>query len=110
MSTNGESVGLFVLPQEFPCGKESTCCGPVGQTAEEIAALQAALEGLGVEVVVHNVKDPVIIQEHPNVSTLLRSAGMSTAPICTVGGQVVCMGSPAVEEVVSAVREKLVSP
>ena len=109
MSTNGASVGLFVLPQEFPCGEGSTCCGPVGQTPEVIAALQSALEGLGVRVELHNAKDNDVVREHPAVARILGSVGPSATPICSVGEEVVSASSTCVEDVVSAVREKLVS-
>ena len=32
MSENEQKVHIFTAPQEFPCGKDSTCCGPVGQS------------------------------------------------------------------------------
>ena len=104
MSTNEVHVGLFVLPQEFPCGERSTCCGPVGQTPEEIAALQDALEALGMRVELHNAKDT----QHSAVTRLLRSIGLQATPICTVGEEVVSASSICVEDVVNAVREKLV--
>ena len=108
MSTNGESVGLFVLLQEFPCGEESTCCGPVGQTAEEIAALQGALESLDLRVEVYNAKDNEVVRQHPAVSRILHSVGPQATPICTVGEEVVSAGSKCIESVVHAVKEKLV--
>ena len=109
MSTNGANVGLFVLPQEFPCGEGSACCGPVGQTPQAIAALQGALEALDVCVEVHNAKDNDVVRKHPAVSRILGSVGPSATPICTVGEEVVSASSACVEDVVSAVREKLVS-
>jgi len=104
-STNGVNVGLFVLPQEFPCGEGSTCCSPVGQTPMEIAALQDALEALGMSIELHNAKDA----QHSDVTRLLHSVGPQATPICTVGEEFVSVSSICVEDVVSAVREKLVS-
>ena len=109
MSQNRRAVGIFTMPQEFPCGNDSTCCGPVGQTEEEIAALEAAIERLGVEVEVHDVNSPEVAQKHPNVLQLLRSFGRDIVPILTVGGEVVCVGRPSIEEAVRAVEEKLLS-
>jgi hypothetical protein len=109
MSSSGANVGLFVLPQEFPCGEGSTCCGPVGQTPEEIAALQAALEAAGVQVELHNATDGDVVRKHPAVARILGGVGPSATPICTVGEEVVSASSICVEDVVTAVREKLVS-
>ena len=30
MTGEKRTVGIFTIPQEFPCGEESSCCGPVG--------------------------------------------------------------------------------
>ena len=109
MLNSGSNVGLFVLPQEFPCGEGSACCGPVGQTPEEITALRAALEAAGVQVELHNTKDNDVVRKHPAVSRILHSVGPQATPICTVGEEVVSASSTCVEDVVSAVREKLVS-
>ena len=35
---NQSAVHLFMPPRRNPCGEKSTRCGPVGQTAAEIAA------------------------------------------------------------------------
>ena len=109
MSEDKRIVRIFTMPQEFPCGEGSTCCGPTGQTEEEIAALKAALEGLGVEVEVHNVKNVEVLNEHPNVFKLLRTFGMGAVPILAIGDEIVGMSVVSVEEAVKAVQEKLIS-
>ena len=109
MTGEKRTVGIFTIPQEFPCEEESSCCGPVGQTEEEIAVLKAALEELGVEVEVHNVKERDLPEKHPNVSKLLRTFGMGAVPLLAIDEEVVGMGAASVEEAVRTVEEKLVS-
>ncbi len=108
MSQNGQTVGVFTMPKESPGGEGSTCCGSVGQTEEEIAELRAALEGLGFDVEVHDVKKPDVIQKHPNVLKLLRTFGMGAVPILAVEDKIVGMAFPSPEEAVKAVKENLV--
>ena len=107
MSEEKPIVGVFTMPQAFPCGKDSTCCGPIGQSDEEIAALKAAIEELGAAVEVHSVKKLEVIQRHPHVSKLLRTFGMGVVPILAVGNEVVGMAFPSAEEAVKAVQDKL---
>ena len=107
MSENRHTVGIFTMPQDFPCGVGSSCCGPVGQSEEEIAALKAAIEGLGAEVEVHDVTKTEVLQKYLNVSRLLRSFGWGIVPILTVEEEVICMGSGRVEEAVKYVAKKL---
>ena len=110
MSEEKPVVGIFTMPQEFACGKDSTCCGPIGQSEEVVAALRASIEELGVAVEVHNVKRLEVQKNHPNVAKLLRTFGMGVVPILAVGDDVVGMRFETVEQVVDAVRQKLPEP
>ena len=107
MSEEKPIVGVFTMPQEFPCGKDSTCCGPIGQSDEAIAALKASIEDLGATVEVHNVKKLEVVKNHPNVAKLLRTFGMDVVPILAVGDEVIGMAFPSAEEAVRAVQDKL---
>jgi hypothetical protein len=49
MNEKNKVIKIFTMKQEFPCGPQSTCCGPVGQTEEEISELKNAIEGLGLK-------------------------------------------------------------
>lgn len=56
MTTNDKTVRIFIMPQQFPCGPQSSCCGPIGQTEEEIQAIKTTIESeLGCRVEVLNV-------------------------------------------------------
>lgn len=101
-------VRIFTMPQEFPCGEKSTCCGPIGQSEEQIAALESSIAQLGTAVEVLNVKKMEVLQKHPNVFQLLRTFGMGVVPILAVGDQVVGMGFATFDQAVKAVQERLV--
>lgn len=107
MSGDRPIVGVFTMPQEFPCGKDSTCCGPIGQSDEEVAALKASIEELGAAVEVHNVEKLEVVRSHSSVAKLLRTFGMGVVPILAVGGEVIGMGFPSAGEAVKAVQDKL---
>lgn len=109
MSHDTRSVGIFTLAQAFPCGPGSSCCGPIGQPEEEIGAIKAAIEQLGVQVHVHDVSDQRLAQSYPTVFRLLASFGPGAVPILTVGDEVVCMGRSDVEEIVKTVEEKIIA-
>jgi len=109
MQETKRTVGIFTLPLEFPCGAGSACCGPVGQTEEEVAAMKAAVEELSVEVEVYNVKKLEVLQQHPRVFAVLRAFGLAAVPILTVGDRVVAMGAASVEDAVAAIKENLVT-
>ncbi len=101
-------VRIFSMPQEFPCGPASECCGPIGQTEEELQTLKQGLEReLGVQVQTFNVKNGADMKEHRQILALLRSFGWGVLPIIAVGDEVVSMGAPRVEDAAAAVRNKL---
>jgi len=108
MSTNNKNVKIFMIPQQFPCGPQSTCCGPIGQTEEEIQSLKNAIEReikCNVEVV--NVMNEKEMRRHLEILQLIRSLGLMALPIITIDDEVVSMGNPKPEEAISAIREKI---
>ncbi len=107
MSQDQPVIRIFTMPQEFPCGEKATCCGSIGQTEEQIAAVESSLAQLGTTVEVLNVKKMEVLQKHPNVFKLLRKFGMRVVPILAVGDQVVGMGFATFDEAVKACEERL---
>ncbi len=100
-------VRIFTMPQEFPCGPQSSCCGPIGQTEEEIRTLKDTVEEkLGLKVETLNVKNGKIMKKHRNILSMLRSFGWGVLPIFTLGGEVVCMG-PTPDQIVNTLKEKM---
>jgi hypothetical protein len=73
-------VKIFTMEQQFPCGPQSSCCGPIGQSQEEVLSLKSAIEKLGVGVEVYDVQKLKNIQEYPEVFKLLRSFGPQATP------------------------------
>jgi hypothetical protein len=101
-------IKIFTMAQEFPCGADSSCCGPIGQTDEEVKTLKQGLEkALGVPVQTFNVKNGADMKAHRKILALLRSFGWGVLPIIAVGEEVVSMGAPTVEQAVEAVQQKL---
>ncbi len=107
MDKNGEVVKIFTLEQQFPCGPKSSCCGPIGQSGEEVMALKNAIEKLGLEVEVYDVQKMENLQEYPQVFKLVRTFGPQSIPVITVSDEVACMGQSEINEIISAIKSKL---
>ena len=98
---------IFMMPQEFPCGEQSSCCGPTGQSEEEIQNLKNSIEEeLGYEVEVLNVKNEDDVKNYPRIVQLLQSLGPAALPILKLEDEVVSMGNPTPEKAIAAIREK----
>src|SRR5512143_2946882 len=55
MSENNSTIRFYDLPQSFPCGPQSSCCGPVGQSNEELGdymiQLESSLPGIKLQTI-----------------------------------------------------------
>lgn len=108
MTTNDKTVRIFMLPQEFPCGPQSSCCGPIGQTEEEVQNFKTSIEReLACRVEVLNVMRGEDMKNHLQVVRLIRSFGPTALPIIALDDEIVSMGNPTPEQAVSAIREKM---
>ena len=106
MNSN-KTVKIFTFPQQFPCGSQSSCCGPIGQSKEEIEALKTKITNdLGYDVEVIDVTNFYVVETHEQVAQLLSSTGPRALPILTLGDEIVSMGRAAPDTVVEAIREK----
>ncbi len=105
---NGKKIlKIFMMPQEFPCGEQSSCCGPTGQSEEEIQNLKNSIEEeLGYEVEVLNMKNEDDVKGYPRIVQLLQSLGPNALPILKLEDEVVSMGNPTPEKAIAAIREK----
>ncbi len=104
---NNKILKIFMYPQEFPCGEQSSCCGPIGQSEEEIQSLKSSIEkelGYGVEVL--NAKNDDDMRNYPRIVQLVRSLGPTALPILTLEDEVVSIGNTAPEEALAAILEK----
>ncbi len=108
MSTNQKNLQIFMMPQQFPCGHQSSCCGPIGQSEEEVQKLKSALEReFECQVEVIDVTKGTDMKNHLPVVRLFRSFGPAALPIIVLDGEVVSMGVPTPEQAVLAVKEKM---
>lgn len=101
-------IHIFTMPQETPCGPESSCCGPIGQTEEEVQALtQGIEEKLALPVRVFNVRDGADMKDNRKILSVLRSFGWGVLPIITVDAEVVSMGPATPDQAVEAIKTQL---
>jgi hypothetical protein len=109
VAPDAPTVRLYFVPQTFPCGPQSSCCGPVGQTQAEVEAYRRQLEeGLpGVPVQAIDASRPLQLGRDAAVIRLLNTFGHAACPIVAVGGEVVSMGPPAIGELVDLIKAKL---
>ena len=107
------TVLLYYVPQTFPCGQNSTCCGPIGQSDDELREYQSAIERNLPDVRVERVNvskeagGKLKMGRDMAVIKLLNSFGYQACPIFALDGEVVSMGPPAMDELVALLREKL---
>ena len=108
MSNNTTNVRIFIMPQQFPCGPEATCCGPIGQPEQEIQMLKSAIEKeICPRVEVLDVTNENDMERHPQIAQLFSSLGMKALPIITLNEETISMGNPSPREAVSGIREKM---
>jgi hypothetical protein len=102
-----KKVKIFTIEQQFPCGPKSSCCGPIGQSEQEVAALKNAIEKLGLEVEIYDVQKMKNLQENPQVFKLFRTFGPQAIPVITVGDEVASMGQSEISDAISTIKNKL---
>ena len=107
MSDKKKEVKIFTMEQQFPCGPKSSCCGPVGQSEQEVAALKNAIEKHGFEVEICDVQKMKNLQENPQVFKLFSAFGPKAIPVITVGGEVASMGQSEINDTISAIKSKI---
>ena len=107
MNKNNKAVKIFTLEQQFPCGPQSSCCGPIGQSEQEVISLKSAIEELGLRVEVYDVQRMKNLKDHPQVFKLFRTFGPQAIPVITVADEVACMGQSQTGEIISAIKGKL---
>ncbi len=115
MTASVPTIRVYYLPLTFPCGPNSGCCGPIGQTEEEIqsyvAALRRDLGQVEVQIIDASMVSQLDNQRDAAVLRLLRSFGANALPIFALDGEVVSMGGPpSVEGLVELFKHKLFAP
>ncbi len=103
------TIRLYYTPQVFPCGEQSTCCGPVGQSEEElqgyVSVLKEALPEVDVECVdVGTLADENAAEATAVVSRLIGSFGKQACPLFVHGNDVLSMGPADMGELIQTMR------
>jgi hypothetical protein len=98
---------LFTVEQKFPCGPKSSCCGPVGQSTEQVTSLKNAIEGLGLGVEIYDLSAISDSTDNAPALKLFKAFGPQITPIISLDGQVVAMGQSDINETVSSIKSKL---
>jgi len=102
------TVRIYWLPLQFPCGPDSDCCGPVGQSEDDVRALKETIEReLGCKVETRNILEEQDMKDSLPIGHLIGSFGPMCLPILTVDDEIVSLGSPTPELAVSALRPKI---
>ena len=109
MQNNSKVITIFTMKQEFPCGPKASCCGPVGQSEEEVLSLKNDIEKtLDVTVEMLDIKNTKIMEQYPQIFELLQSFGLGATPIIAVGDEVACVGqSNDINEILFEIKRKL---
>ncbi|MCL4416484.1 MAG: hypothetical protein M1475_00980 [Actinobacteria bacterium] len=109
MQNNSKVIKIFTMKQEFPCGPQAGCCGPIGQSEEELNSLKDDIEkDLNITVEIFDIKKAKILEQHPQIFELLQSFGLGAIPIITVGDEVACLGqSYDINEILFEIKRKL---
>lgn len=109
MENNKKLIKIFTLQQEFPCGPGAGCCGPIGQSEEEVLSLKRNIEkNLDVTVEIVDIEKTKNFGQHPQILEMLQSFGLGSIPIITVGDEIACAGqSYDINEIVFEIKRKL---
>ncbi|MEW6409997.1 MAG: hypothetical protein AB1488_07785 [Nitrospirota bacterium] len=108
MSADVKTIKIYMMPLEYPCGPQSACCGPIGQSEEEIKGLKETIEReLRVNVGLIDVKKEGIRLSDSQVLKLLNTFGAMALPVIALDDKVVSMGNLSPQQAVQALRQKL---
>ncbi len=100
---------LYYVPLSFPCGPQSSCCGPVGQSDEELRNYVTQLKTHVPDVEVQTIDVSQKLDPHRDRAALklLNSFGGMACPIFALDGEVLSMGPPTMSELIEMVKAKL---
>ena len=98
MRGTGSTLVLYYTPQMFPCGSGSSCCGPVGQSEEEVQGYMTLLAGAfpGLDIRVQNIRNrkELLPERDGAVMSLFGTYGWGVSPVISINGDIVSMGPP----------------
>jgi hypothetical protein len=107
MASNHHAVRIFIMPRQS-CGPQACSCGSIGQSEEQIRILKSTIEqAIDCQVEVYDATSRDVMKNHPTIIDLLRSFGLTDLPVITLNDEVVSVGTPSPNQIVSAVWEKM---
>ncbi len=96
---NNPVVKIFMIPQQFPCGPQSSCCGPIGLSDDEVNWLTNTIKKrYNVDIEVLNLLDKEVQKNNREVVSLVRALGWGCLPIISVDEKIVAVGMPTSED------------
>lgn len=99
MDKNNRVLKIFTLPQQFPCGPSSSCCGPIGLTEEEVDSLVSTVRKVFAgEIIVLNLIEKNVRENNKQVISLVASLGWGCLPIISLDSKIVSVGKPSSEQ------------
>lgn len=103
-----KTIKIFTVPQQFPCGPKSSCCGPVGLSEEEVNSLVNTIKRIfDGEIKVFNLMEKDIQKNNRQVVSIIASFGWGCLPIISLNGEIVSVGKPSSEEeLLQAIKPK----
>ena len=109
MTKQQASVRLYFAPLSYPCGPKSSCCGPDGQSEEDVASWKTAIETEipDVEVETIDVTQPPRPDRDEPVTKLLKSYGQQACPIIAIQDKVLSLGPPEFRELLAKIRAEI---
>ncbi|MCM8766781.1 MAG: arsenic metallochaperone ArsD family protein [Candidatus Omnitrophica bacterium] len=99
MEKNGKVLKIFTIPQTFPCGPRSSCCGPIGLSDEEVNFLvNTAKKVFTGEIKVFNLMEEEVQINNKQVVSLVSSLGWGCLPIISLDDKIISLGMPSSEQ------------
>lgn len=109
MNIDKHIIRVYFMPQSFPCGPQSSCCGPVGQSEKDLQncvnRLQEALPEAPVECI--DISQPLNMARDLAVIKLLKSYGPRACPVIVLDTEVLSVGFPPGPELLALLKTKL---
>lgn len=91
-----KTIKIFTVPQQFPCGPKSSCCGPIGLTEDEVNSLVNTVKKLfSGEIKVFNLMEKEIQKNNRETVSLVSSLGWGCLPIISLDSKIVSVGKPS---------------
>lgn len=101
-------INIFTTNVHYPCGEGSSCCGPVGQTSEDIIKLKNSIsKEFLCEIRTIEISNEEQMAGQKRVARLIKQFGQCVLPIITLNDEVVSMGILNKDEICKQIFARL---